>query len=335
LTALAAARCRPLPVAVGGCGAAVPTGSVTNDHLADVLDTSDGWIVERTGIRERRHAADHESTATLAVAAAEAALHDADLESADLGLIVVATSTPEQPLPATAAFVGDALGVHCGAFDLNAACSGFVYALVAAGAMVAAGTARHALVVGAETYSRILSPTDRATRVLFGDGAGAVVLSEAEGDGLLAWDLGCDGSAADWVRVEAGGSRMPPTPEALANGDHHLRMCGREVFGFAVDALVRSTRLTAGSAGVSLGDVDWVVPHQANARIIERAADEGGIPHDRLVLNVDRYGNTAAASIPIALHEAMDDGRLQPGDLAMLCSVGAGMTWASALLRWS
>jgi len=325
---------------VAGWGMALPERRLTNDDLAAMVDTSDAWIVERTGIRERRVAGPGETTASLAIEAGAAAIKSADLTPADITCCIVATVTPEQPMPATAAFVQDGLGLSCGAFDLDAACAGFVYSLVVGSALVTAGGGR-ILVIGSETLSRIADPHDRSTCVLFGDGAGAVVLAPPEpGEagrpepGLLSWDLGCDGSAASLLHVPAGGSRMPTTAATVAAGDHWLKMEGREVFRLAVRASVASAEAAMASAGISADDVDVFVPHQANIRIIEAAGSRLGIPAERTVVNIDRYGNTSAASIPIALVEAADDGRLLPGHIVLLSGFGAGMTWASALLRW-
>jgi 3-oxoacyl-[acyl-carrier-protein] synthase-3 len=315
---------------IAGLGTAVPEQRLTNAELESRLDTTDAWIVERTGIRERRIAGPEESTATLAIAAGAEAIKDAGLTSGDIDLLIVATATPEQPLPATAAFVQDGLGLACGAFDLGAACAGFVYALVTASALLSTGGLGAALVVGAETLSRITDPGDRATAVLFGDGAAACVVVPCERGGLLGWDLGCDGSAAALLEVRAGGSRRPLTAETIAAGEHWLKMEGREVFRRAVRAVVDSAELALARAGVKADEVDRFVPHQANVRIIEAAASRLGISPARTVVNIDRYGNTSAASIPLALAEA----RPHPGEIVLLSGFGAGMTWASAVLEW-
>ena len=318
--------------AIRGWGMAAPERRVTNHDLAQRVDTNDAWIVERTGIRERRVASEGETTASLAIEAGAAALKSADVSPADVGVCIVATCTPEQPIPPTASFVQDALGLRCGAFDVDAACSGFVYALVVGAALVP--SMGPVLIVGSETLSRVADPDDRSTCVLFGDGAGAVVLVPSADPALVAWDLGCDGSAAGLLYVPAGGSRLPTSDVTVATGQHWLRMEGQEVFRRAVRAIVDSARAALDSAGVSAADVDLFVPHQANSRIIEAAAVRLGIPMDRTFINIDRYGNTSAASIPIALAEAADGGRLSAGDLVLLSGFGAGMSWASALLRW-
>ncbi|MGH9264760.1 MAG: beta-ketoacyl-ACP synthase III [Acidimicrobiales bacterium] len=321
-------------VAVTGWGMAVPERRVTNFDLAETVDTNDAWITERTGIKERRVAGEGETTASLAIEAGMAAIKDAGIEPGDIGLCIVATCTSEQPIPPTSAFVQEGLGLRCGAFDIDAACSGFVYALVAGASMVASGAMGPVLVIGSETLTRVVDPTDRSTVVLFGDGAGAVVLTPSDEVSLLAWDLGCDGALAGLLGVPAGGSRQPVTPEALAAGDQWLKMDGREVFRRAVRVIVDSGRATLEQAGITADQVDLFIPHQANSRIIDSAAVKLGIPPERTFVNIDRYGNTSAASVPIALAEAADAGRLKKGDIVLLSGFGAGMSWASALIRW-
>jgi 3-oxoacyl-[acyl-carrier-protein] synthase-3 len=325
---------KALPVAILGWGTVVPEARVTNQDLEARVDTNDTWIVERTGIRERRVAGADETTATLGTAAAAQAIKRSGLTPADIDLLIVATATPEQPLPHTGAFIGDALGLRCGSFDLSAACAGFVYELVVGAAMQQAGY-EHVLLVGSETLSRITDPDDRSTVVLFGDGAGAAVLGHAEsGPGLLAWDLGCDGSAAQILEVPAGGSRRPASAETIAERGHYLKMAGQEVFRRAVRAVVDSANATLERAGLQASDIDWFVPHQANVRIIEAAAGRLGIGLERTLVNIDRYGNTSSASIPLALFEAVDEHRVKDGDLVLCSGFGAGMTWASAVVRW-
>jgi 3-oxoacyl-[acyl-carrier-protein] synthase-3 len=324
-----------LPVAVVGWGFAVPDGRVTNADLADRVDTSDSWIVERTGIRERRIAGPGETTATLATAAAANAIKRAGLAPDDIDLLIVATASPEQPLPHTGAFVGEALGLRCGSFDLSAACAGFVYELVVGSSLMGIGY-EHVLIVGAETLSRITDPEDRGTLVLFGDAAAAAVITRTYGDApsLLAWDLGCDGSAAGLLEIPAGGSKRPASAETVAARGHYLKMQGQPVFRRAVRAVVESATATLERAGAFPDDVAWFIPHQANLRIIEAAAQRLGIPADRTLVNIEKYGNTSAASIPLALFEGVEEGRVRDGDLVLLSGFGAGMTWASALLRW-
>ena len=322
--------------AISGWGTAVPDQRLTNADLERRVDTTDQWIVERTGIRERRVAGPGESTATLATEAGAAAIKNAGLTPDAIDLLVVATATTEQLIPHTGAFVGDGLGVRCGSFDLNAGCAGFVYELVVGASLLTAGNLEHVLLIGAETLSRVTDPSDRGTCILFGDGAAAVVLSSSpdDGPGLLAWDLGCDGSAAGLLEIPAGGSRRPASEDTVANREHYLRMNGQEVFRRAVRIVVESASNALVRGGVGVDDVTWFAPHQANVRIIEAAGQRLGIPAERTLVNIDRYGNTSAASIPLVLAEAADDGRLQPGDLVLLSGFGAGLTWGSALLRW-
>jgi 3-oxoacyl-[acyl-carrier-protein] synthase III len=321
---------------VGGWGTAVPEKLVTNAEMEQRVDTTDAWIVERTGIRERHVAATTDTTASLAIDAGTAAIKNAGIPPDAVDLLIVATASPEQPIPHTGAFVGEGLGLRCGSFDLGAGCAGFVYMLVVGSSLLTTGNLDHVLIVGAEILSRIIDPDDRSTSILFGDGAAAAVLSRSpdDGPGVLAWDLGCDGSAAGLLEIRAGGSRMPATAETIAAGEQYLKMQGQEVFRRAVRVVVESARTTLDRAGVAASDVAWFVPHQANIRIIESASSRLGIPAERTIVNIDRYGNTSAASIPLALAEAADDGRLRASDLVLMSGFGAGMTWASALLQW-
>ncbi len=319
--------------AIAGWAFVAPEQRLTNADLEARLDTSDEWIISRTGIRERRIAVADETTATMGAEATLAAIKDAGLTPDDIDLLVVATITPEQPVPHTGAFIGDHIGLKCGSFDLNAGCAGFVYATIAAAGMLSFGFANIA-VVGTETLSRIVDPTDRNTCVLFGDGAGAYVLQPSEDRGILSADLGCDGSAADLLQVTAGGSRRPTTAETLLAGEQFLKMNGQEVFKRAVRAVVDSARTAIERAELTVDDIDWFVPHQANVRIVDAAASRLGIDAARSVVNIERYGNTSAASIPIALFEAVDDGRISDGDLVLVSGFGAGMAWASAVIRW-
>jgi 3-oxoacyl-[acyl-carrier-protein] synthase III len=322
--------------AISGWGTALPDQRLTNADLEQRVDTSDQWIVERTGIRERRIVSDGETTASLATEAGAAAIKHAGLTPDAIDLLIVATATTEQLIPHTGAFVSDGLGVRCGSFDLNAGCAGFVYELVVGSSMLAAGNLDHVLVIGSETLSRVTDPLDRGTCILFGDGAAAMVLSAApeDGPGLLAWDLGCDGSATALLEIPAGGSRRPTSAETVANGEHYLKMAGPEVFRRAVRIVVESASAALQRGGVTVDDVKWFAPHQANVRIIEAAGNRLGIPAERTLVNIDRYGNTSAASIPLVLAEAADAGRLADGDLILLSGFGAGLTWGSALLHW-
>jgi 3-oxoacyl-[acyl-carrier-protein] synthase-3 len=319
---------------------AIPEGRLTNADLeARGIGTTDRWIVERTGIRERRIMAPDETTAVLAVAAGNAAIKSAGITPGDLALLIVATCTPEQPLPETSAFVAEGLGVRCGAFDVGAACAGFSYGVVVASSLIqAGGVTGPVLVIGAENLTRIVNPLDRSVVILFGDGAAAAVLSPSrggvDGPGVLSFDMGSDGSAACLIEIRAGGSRRPTTAETVAAGEHWMTMEGQEVFRRAVRVVVDSSQAALERAGLTTDQLDWFVPHQANARIVAAAANRLRIPAERCVVNVDRYGNTSAASIPIALTEAAEDGRLSDGDLVLISGFGAGMTWASAVLRW-
>lgn len=319
-----------------GWGMAVPQRVVTNHELAQFVETSDEWIVTRTGIRERRVAGPQESTATLSIAAAEEALAVAGIAPRDVELILVATVTPEHLFPSTACLVQDALGAtKAGAFDLLAGCSGFIYGLHMAAAAIRAGTHQVALVIGAETLSRIVNWRDRNTCVLFGDGAGAVVLQgRDEPGGVLASMIRADGSGGELLILPAGGSRLPISEAVVRDGCHFVRMNGREVFRFATRVMEKATREVVAQAGLRMEDMDLIIPHQANIRIIEAAAKGLGLPMDRFFVNIDRYGNTSSASIPIALCEAVQQGRLKPGDRAVMVAFGAGLTWAAAVIQW-
>jgi 3-oxoacyl-[acyl-carrier-protein] synthase III len=342
-------------VHVAGWGVALPSRTVTNDELAAFLDTSDQWIVERSGIRERRWVSPGESTRPLATAASRRAIARAGLEPTDLDLVVVATTTPDTPIPSTASQVAADLGATAGAFDLNGACAGFVYALTVASGLVANGAARTALVVGADTMTSVLDTTDRSTAVLFGDGAGALVLTAADPrgghrtdgangngrheprasvPGLVASDLVGDPGGVDLLVVPAGGSARPACAETVAAGEHHLRMDGREVFRRAVRAVEASINRTLDRAGCAPDDVSLFVPHQANARITDAVLARTGLPAARTSSTIGRLGNTSAASIPISLAEAADDRTVAPGDLVLMCGFGAGLTVGTVLWRW-
>ncbi len=314
----------------------VPEHVMTNDDWAQRVDTSDEWIRSRTGIAERRIAAEGETTLTLSLDAARKALDVAKISPAQLDLIIVATVTPEHLMPATACLVQDSLGaVNAGAFDLSAGCSGFVYALALAADTIRAGSSQHVMVIGGETLSRIIDWNDRDTCVLFGDGAGAVVVSVSElPGGILSSALGSDGSGGDHLILPAGGSKIPPSQETIEQGLHYLRMNGREVFRFATRTMDKATRLACQKANVPLDDVTLFVPHQANIRIIKSAARSLKLENDRVVTNLDRYGNTSAASIPIALVEAIEAGRVHRNDYLVLVGFGAGLTWGAIVLQW-
>ena len=323
-----------LDVSLIGWGTAVPEARRSNADLEASVDTNDAWIVERTGIRERRIAAAGETSASLGAAAATDAIKRAGLSPTDIDLVVVATASPDTLLPHTGAHIGDALGLRCGSFDISAACAGFIYELVVGASLLNAGY-EHVLIVGAETLSRITDPEDRGTVILFGDGAAAAVLGRSSGrPGLLGWDLGCDGSAAGLIEIPAGGGRLPTSAETVAARGHYMKMQGQEVFRRAVRAVVDTCTATLERADANVGDVAWFVPHQANLRIIEAAAKRLGFEPERTVTNIEHYGNTSSASIPLALFEAVDDGRVRDGDLVLCAGVGAGLTWGSALIRW-
>lgn len=315
-----------------GTGSALPRRIVTNAELAERVDTSDEWIVARTGIRQRHIAGDDETTSTLAIAAARAALADAGVEAGDIGLIVLATATPDNTFPATATKVQAALGCQGGiAFDVAAVCSGFLYALATADSLLRTGMAARALVIGAETFSRILDWEDRTTCVLFGDGAGAVVLEAPSGEasasaaGILGTRLHADGDQHDLLYVDGG----PSSTQTVG----HVRMRGPEVFRHAVVNLADVLKEVLEDTGVPVSQIDWVVPHQANARILDATARKLGISSDKVIVTVDRHANTSAASVPLALDVARKDGRIKPGDLVMLEAMGGGFTWGASLIR--
>jgi len=318
---------------VRGNGAALPRRIMKNADFEGIVATSDEWIVQRTGIRQRYIAADDETTASLGEAAARAALASAGLTPADIDLIVLATSTPNNTFPATAVEIQNRLGMHHGfAFDMQAVCSGFVYAVATADAHIRAGLARRALVIGSETFSRLLDWSDRSTCVLFGDGAGALVLEAGEGKGtvadrgVLAASLRSDGAHKDKLYVDGG----PSTTGTVG----HLRMEGREVFKHAVGMITDVIEATFAEAGITADDLDWFVPHQANKRIIDASARKLGIAEEKVVVTVDLHGNTSAASVPLALSVAVADGRIRKGDLVLLEAMGGGFTWGAVLVRW-
>ncbi|WP_028034605.1 beta-ketoacyl-ACP synthase III [Chelativorans sp. J32] len=318
---------------VRGVGAALPRRIMTNKDFEKLLETSDEWIAQRTGIRQRHIASDDETTASLGEAAARRALDAAGLTPADIDLIVVATSTPNNTFPATAVEIQERLGMRQGfAFDMQAVCSGFVYAITSADLHIRGGLAKRALVIGSETFSRILDWTDRTTCVLFGDGAGAVVLEAREGQGtmsdrgILAEALRSDGSHKDKLYVDGG----PSTTQTVG----HLRMQGREVFKHAVGMITDVIEDVFGQAGITAEDIDWFVPHQANKRIIDASAKKLGIAEEKVVITVDMHGNTSAASVPLALNQAVSEGKIKEGDLVLLEAMGGGFTWGAVLLRW-
>jgi 3-oxoacyl-[acyl-carrier-protein] synthase-3 len=316
---------------VKGCGAYLPAKTLTNTDMEKLVETTDEWIVQRTGIRERHIAADGENTSDLGLIAAQRALERAGMTASDIDLIVLATSTPDQTFPATAVRVQQALGVTGAAFDVQAVCSGFVYALAIADNFLRVGQAKRALVIGAETFSRILDWEDRGTCVLFGDGAGAMVLeavteAEAGGRGIISTHLHSDGRFQDILYVDGGPSSTGTVGK--------LRMNGKEVFKQAVQLLAEVVVETLAANNLNSSDIDWLVPHQANQRIIDSTARKLGMSTDRVVSTIARHGNTSAASIPLALAEAAGDGRIKPGDLVLTEAMGGGLTWGAALIRW-
>jgi 3-oxoacyl-[acyl-carrier-protein] synthase-3 len=324
---------------IAGTGHYAPARVLTNHDLERTVDTSDEWIVERTGIHQRHLAAEGETTSDMAACAARAALEAAGISATELDMIIVATITPDMPLPATALFVQQKIGARndCPAFDIAAACAGFIYGMSIADRFLATGAARHVLVVGVELLSRVINWKDRTTCVLFGDGAGAVVMSRAHevGDrGLLSTHLYADGSQASALHIPAGGSAKPASHATVDAGLHLVHMTGQDVFKYAVRALSSASITALEANGVAREQVRWVIPHQANLRIIEAVAKRVGIELDRFVLNIARYGNTSSASIPIALDEAARAGTIEPGDLVLMCALGAGFAWGSALIRF-
>ncbi|MDO8848323.1 MAG: beta-ketoacyl-ACP synthase III [Coriobacteriia bacterium] len=321
--------------AITGIGAYLPEKVLTNHDLESMVDTSDEWIATRTGIRERHIAGEGESTSTLGAAAARRALEDAGIGAADLDLIVVGTSSPDHIFPSTAALIQHAIGASCPAVDVMAACTSFVFALQSAVSTIESGRARRALVVGADALTRHVDFTDRATCVLFGDGAGAVVLEASEEAGVLGIDLGTDGSGSEVLMVRAGGSAAPCTPARLVAGEQYVRMAGSEVFKFAVRVIPETTRRALEASGLSVEDVAWLVPHQANQRILLTVAERLGLPASRVFSNIASVGNTSAASIPLALNDLYTDGQLKPGDVVALVGFGAGLTWGAAIVRWT
>ncbi len=317
-------------VGITGLGVNVPDRVFTNKDLEQYVDTTDEWIVERTGIHERRFAAKEEALTDIAAPAVVAALSDAGVDAASIDLIVVATVTPDMMFPTSSALLADSLGMpDAAAYDLLAGCTGFMYAVAQAYAMVSAGLSKRALVVGGDVLSKILDWEDRSTLVLFGDGAGAVVVEHVDEGGFLGFELGADGGGGENLWLPGSGSRY------FEDGDKLVKMNGREVFKFATRVLVSSAQNVLDECGLTVDDVDVYVPHQANKRIIDHAAGKLGIPEEKVVVNVDRYGNTSSGSIPLALADAAADGRLREGELVLMTGMGAGLTWGSALIEWN
>ena len=322
-------------VGITGIGAHVPERVLTNADLARIVDTSDEWITERTGIKERRIAEPGEAASDLALPAAQQALAAAGLDAADLELVIVATVTPDMFFPSTGSLLASALGAEdAAAYDLSAGCTGFMYALAQAYGALAGGLASNALVIGSETLSKIMNWRDRTTCVLFGDGAGAVLLERVHDGGFVGFELGSDGEGGKQLSIPAGGSRSPATAQTVEQELHFLRMNGPEVYRFATRVLVSSAEKLLEECRLSVDDVDLYIPHQANKRIIDHAARNLGIPAEKIFVNLERYGNTSSASIPLCLAEARDEGRLTPGTRVLMTGMGAGLTWGSAYIVW-
>ncbi len=321
---------------IAATGAYLPERILTNADLEKMVETSNEWILSRTGIRERRIAAEGETTSDMGARAAQQALDQSGIDPKTIDLIIVATCTPDTAFPSTACYIQAKIGAtRAAAFDLQAACSGFLYALVTAEQFIASGAHKTVLVVGAEKLSSIVNWQDRNTCVLFGDGAGAVILQHREGGrGIVSFDLGADGTQTEILSVPAGGCRMPITPEVLKNRSNFLQMAGKEVFRQAVTAMNRSAEDCLEKAGIKPKDLRWIIPHQANSRIIEAVAQRLSVDMEHFYVNLDRYGNTSAACIPICLHELNTAGKLKQGDLLLMVVFGGGLTWAGAVLEW-
>lgn len=329
-------RCRSLMgVRIIGTGSYVPDAVITNDHLFQRFGFDSDWIVKRTGILERRHALPHQATSDLCLEAAQRCIASAGVKKSDIDLLVLGTFTPDMSFPSTACLVQDRLRLNCAAIEVEAACAGFMYALITAAAYVASGASSMALVIGGDCNSRILNPHDIKTYPLFGDGAGAVLLTPGSPQqGLLSFSLGSDGSGGDMLSRPACGSRMPPEAGLLDKGLHYMHMDGRAVFRWAVAILCDTIQDVLKAAKLQANDIELYIPHQANIRIINAAIDVLHIPRCKVFNNLDRYGNTSAGSIPLALDEALAEGRLRPGQLAVLSGFGAGLSWGTAVMRW-
>jgi 3-oxoacyl-[acyl-carrier-protein] synthase-3 len=329
-------RCRRLTgVRIVGTGSYVPDAVVTNEHLHQRFGFDSDWIVKRSGIRERRHALAHQATSDLCHEAAVRCIEQARVDPADVDLLVLATFTPDMAFPSTACLVQDRLKLACPAIEVEAACAGFMYALITGAAYVVSGASDLALIIGGDCTSRVVNPDDLSTYLLFGDGAGAVLLTRGRPDqGLLSYSQGADGGGADLLSRPACGSRLTPTPEVLARGLHFMQMDGRAVFRWAVAILGDTIQDVLRDCNLQPGDIDLYVPHQANVRIINAAMEQLGVAPDRVVTNLERYGNTSAGSVPLALDEAVGEGRVKPGDLLVLSGFGSGLAWGTAVFRW-
>jgi 3-oxoacyl-[acyl-carrier-protein] synthase-3 len=326
----------PLKSRITGTGSYVPSTVITNTDLEKKIDTSDEWITERTGIRERRIAADSEAASDLCVKAAKLAMKDAAVRPADIDMVIVATMSGDMPMPSTASILQHKLGIHCaGAFDVNAACSGFLYGLAAADNFVKSGSSGKLLLVGVEVNSKFLDWKDRSTCVLFGDGAGAVVMEPSRGkSGILSTHLYSDGSMWDYVCLPGGGSKHPPSADTIKNGLHYIKMRGNETFKVAVRTLEKLVVETLDKNNIKPSDLAMLIPHQANLRIISATAKRLKLPMSKVAVNLDKYGNTSSASIPMVLDEVVRAGKIKEGEYVLLEAFGGGLTWASALIRW-
>jgi 3-oxoacyl-[acyl-carrier-protein] synthase III len=320
---------------VAGVGSYLPERRLTNADLEKMVETSDEWIRTRTGIRERRIAAEGETTSDMAAAAGLAALEDAGVQGSEVDLLVVATSSPDMIFPSTACLAQTKMGLTCPAYDVNAACTGFVFALQSATSAIECGRASTVLVIGADALTKHVDFTDRSTCVLFGDGAGAVLLRAGESAGVLGIHLGADGTGSDLLKIAVGGSAEPCTPERLEAREQFLSMNGNEVYKFAVRRIPQATRQALKESHLGVGDLKWVIPHQANQRILDTIADRLSMEHDRVVSTIEFTGNTSTASIPLALDHLYTGGNLEPGDVLALVGFGAGLTWGAAILRWT
>jgi len=325
-----------IPAGIAGTGMSVPDRVMTNRDFESLIDTSDEWIVQRTGIRERRFAADGETTADLSERAARQALETSGVAPEDIDLIVTGTLTPDYLLPSTSCLLQERLGLgNAGAFDVAAACTGFLSALHIGESFIAAGRAQRVLCIGAEVLSRYLDMQDRTSCILFGDGAGAAILTphaECQQAEILKTTLGADGSGFEFIHMKGGGSAIPPTVESIERGDHFIRLRGREVYRFAVTKMAEL--MSEMIEGHDPEEISLVVPHQVNARIIQAALERVGWPEDKVIINIDKYGNTSAATVPIALHEALQQERIEKGKLVIFVAFGAGLTWGASLVRW-
>lgn len=324
-----------LGIQIVGCGSHLPDSVISNELLKDERGFDPEWIKKRTGILERRYATSEQATSDLAYEAACRAIENANVDAKDIDLLIVGTFTPDFLCPSTACLVQDRLGIDCPAFDVQAACSGFMYALSTGAQFVATGNSKLALIIGADCNSRVVNPDDKKIAPLFGDGAGAVLMRRgAEDQGLICYQLGSDGSKGPLLECTSGGTKSPNTPEDLAQGNHYLKMDGRNVFKWAVRVVQESIEVVLEKAGMTVDDVQMFLIHQANIRIVDAAMENLGIPASKVVVNIDQYGNTSAGSIPICMDEALRSGQINSGDVLLMCGFGAGLTWGTGLFRW-